>query len=566
MNKKLKEIIYCGTSKEMSLADRRNLRLVNSFILLSSVLAFLIFSVELVLAIWSRASLALGAILLIFLPSLYLNYARKYKIARFYFFFWTSSLIFFAALLGIYEGRSTGTENLLIAVAVATLVLFSGKWKLPLFVLIVLELFTVHYVRYLAFDQSHFSDYPLTVMNYIVVFVAIYFFYDRYQKEHSKSHTKTVELNKQLSIEKENVSRTQKILYSMIDHLPLIICMIDREGRFLSMNRLFARDYGFEVRDMVGKNYQEVMPKYFVEQQGVYIERCLSGEKVKFDEKFELPFQKPVNAYGSCIPIHNKKGEVVATTFFAANVNEMKDKEHQLEVLNETKNKLFSIIAHDLRSPINLINGLVFMNKDEEVTENERIEHADRVDRALKNLTGMLENLLMWARHQLEGHEDTLDYYNLKHLVNEEISLYDEMLEAKKIRVSVDIPDDQQVYTSESALRMIVRNIYTNAVKFSDEQGIIEVYSEVEDDHVELVIHDSGVGMSEEWIRAIEAGKFIKSQTGTEGEKGAGIGLHLALQLLDEVGGSYRLESGEGKGTIFKIRLASVYKPERVYA
>jgi PAS domain S-box-containing protein len=404
------------------------------------------------------------------------------------------------------------------------------------------------------------------VLNYVVVFVAIYFFYDRYQKESSKTHEKAVRLNEQLSLEKEKVSQAQKILYSMIDHLPLIICMIDREGRFLSMNRLFARDYGFEVGDMIGRHYKEVMPRYFVDNQGKHIEKCLRGEEVNFDEIFELPFQQPVNGYGSCIPIYDHNGHVAATTFFAANVDEMKDKEHQLQVLNETKNKLFSIIAHDLRSPINLINGLVFMNKDEDVTEQERLEHTDRVDRTLKNLTVMLENLLMWARNQIEGHDDTLDYYNLKHLVEEELSLYDEMLESKKITLSLNIPDQQQVYTSESALRMIVRNIYTNALKFSNTKGQINVSTEVKGDEVLLTISDNGVGMSEELIEAIRSHKLIRSQSGTDGEQGAGIGLHLGLQLLHDVGGSYELESKEGKGTRFTLRLCSTYRPAKVYA
>lgn len=226
-----------------------------------------------------------------------------------------------------------------------------------------------------------------------------------------------------------------------------------------------------------------------------------------------------------------------------------------LEADNKTKNKLLSIISHDLRTPLVNTKGVLNLVNQGMVPP----EEADRLLQLLETqylgTTSLLDNLLFWIKGQMDGKPDDKVKVGLHQLVKVLEEEHRMPLLKKKIELRNLIDKELAIVTEKEMIRIVCRNLISNAIKFSNENGIIEVSSRIGDDHfLYMSVKDNGIGMSKETIDKVNAKQYYNT-TGTSYEKGSGFGLMLCRDLLNKAGGDLIIESEPGVGSTFTIKM-----------
>jgi signal transduction histidine kinase len=233
---------------------------------------------------------------------------------------------------------------------------------------------------------------------------------------------------------------------------------------------------------------------------------------------------------------------------------EVRTQTEQLSQLNTTKDKLLSIIGHDLRSPINGLRGLIELASKGALTQEEFQEYSVKVKQNLDYLSDDLDNLLVWARSQLGSMSTLSQNIPLAKAVAYKVSLFEAIARSKSIALEADVADDVQVYADPNHLSIILRNLISNAIKFSSAGGTITIKGITKDDKVLMSVTDRGVGMSAEDVRLVTEGKDF-TRPGTGQEKGIGLGLVLVKEFVTKNNGRIVVESELKKGTTFIVEL-----------
>jgi len=232
----------------------------------------------------------------------------------------------------------------------------------------------------------------------------------------------------------------------------------------------------------------------------------------------------------------------------------------QLEVLNATKDKLFSVIAHDLKNPFNIIIGFSDYLLDEFETKS-RGQIRTSLERIYESSVAaheLLKNLLEWSRDQIGGINFTPANVELRSMVEENILLLENTYRSKKIQMNHTIDEHLKVFVDANMINTVFRNILSNAIKFTETGGRIEIsVSKNTEKLTEIVVADSGVGISQENLDKLFRLDASFSTKGTANEKGTGLGLILCKDFVEKNGGAISVESELGKGAIFKIKLPS---------
>lgn len=228
----------------------------------------------------------------------------------------------------------------------------------------------------------------------------------------------------------------------------------------------------------------------------------------------------------------------------------------QLEQLNATRDKFFGIIAHDIRSPIVALDGvgeqMEYYLKKEDTKKLERL--AGRVDVTAKRLNGLLDNLLSWALLQqgvIPFHPKSI---NVKNIGEQTFEMFEQNAKAKNISLKLMVDPQQKVFADEAALNTILRNLISNAIKFTPSGGTVSLGTETKEDKIFIKINDTGTGISAEKLTKL----FVlekQSETGTFGEKGTGLGLTLVKELVELNNGSIDVASVLEQGSSFLVGL-----------
>jgi len=239
---------------------------------------------------------------------------------------------------------------------------------------------------------------------------------------------------------------------------------------------------------------------------------------------------------------------------------ELLEVNRELRKLNATKDKFFSIIAHDIKNPFNTILGfseLLFLRYDN-LTEEKRKKYIETIYQASSQLYKLLENLLQWSRSQLGFIEVHKEPISLKELVDNIVIIFKDQYEKKNNKIVIEIPSDLYVYADINLLNTVLRNLISNAIKFT-ENGKIEIRANISDDKkVMISIKDSGIGIPNEKLKNLFDLASVKSIPGTRGEIGTGLGLILCKEFIEKMNGSIEVYSEEGKGTNFIVILPSI--------
>lgn len=239
----------------------------------------------------------------------------------------------------------------------------------------------------------------------------------------------------------------------------------------------------------------------------------------------------------------------------------MVKKAEELEEANETKNKLLSIVAHDLRSPLASIQNYLEMLNELELTADEKRNMEQELLEKTKNTGQMLSNLLLWTSNQMEGVSVKLEELRPAETLKPIITIQGAIAAEKCIELRNNIDFDALIIADANMLQLVVRNLINNAIKFTSPGGEITITSELHDNRWHIMVTDTGVGINDNRKATIFS---IKSHStyGTRNEKGTGLGLLLCKEFTELQHGEIGFESSEGSGTTFYISMPASHLPE----
>jgi len=230
--------------------------------------------------------------------------------------------------------------------------------------------------------------------------------------------------------------------------------------------------------------------------------------------------------------------------------------QHKLMRLNQTKDKFFSIVAHDLKSPLVALKTSVYnMRQSMQVVENTQHGNLSVLEEALTNTINLLNNLLFWALSQEDSIEFQPEEFNVAECLEVEVTNAKLIASHKNIALKIDIPKSLQVETDLNMFLFIFRNILSNALKFTPEQGKIFVTTAINSNNISVTISDTGKGMTTEELNSL----FEISEEKFRGKKrtnsGTGLGLLLSKEFAAKMGGTIVAKSEVDNGTVFTISI-----------
>lgn len=347
---------------------------------------------------------------------------------------------------------------------------------------------------------------------------------------------------------------------------------VSDDGIILFCNRRFSQMIGQPMSQIIGKRYVDLLEISDHGKFGIMLREAINGrvkdEITRLDKYGELFYfhismcALPEGMLGkACIIVTDitelKKHQQNLESLVVERTAEINEANLELAELNSTKDKLFSIIAHDLRGPFTSLLGftdLLIENLDK--YDRQKFEQiVMHISSAAKNAYSLLENLLLWARSQNNQMLFTPRTTNLFNVTRDVILSLTSLGSIKNIRMVNKVPEGLKVCADVNMLTAILRNLISNAIKFSNPGGEIEIEALSTADAVEISVKDNGIGMSEAIKDSLFQTISNNTRAGTANEKGTGLGLMICKEFIDKHHGKIWLESEVGKGTKFTFSL-----------
>lgn len=355
------------------------------------------------------------------------------------------------------------------------------------------------------------------------------------------------------------------------------IILTDTELNITDVNRWIENKTGKERLNLAGNSILEVFPEIRERGMEQYLRNAVAGASVILSARFHN-FLISLPVTGSDEPEQMKQtvrisaltenSSVYGLIIHIEDVSErfrneelMRKKNEELQKLSITKDRFFRIISHDLRSPFSAMLGFSQLLRDDKtITSEHARNHISILYSAIKKQFDYLENLLKWVRIQSGGFELVFTDINLSSLVGNVLETAAPLLESKKIEIKTScVPENLIINTDKQALMTILYNLVLNAIKFTAEEGFIELCAFMHDDFVLISVRDTGIGIPEDRLSKLFSIDESVSTPGTNNESGSGLGLLLVKDLLNIMKGSIVVESTPGQGSVFKISL-----PQRI--
>lgn len=356
---------------------------------------------------------------------------------------------------------------------------------------------------------------------------------------------------------------------TFVDYSRDAIRLTDEEGKIIFVNKAHEKLTGYQGKEVIGTYIYDFIFKLLPNESRT--KETYDKLKDKFIKRIKNKFNAPSNTPFS-INIENKSGETIHIQESAFKINtsrgvrfgaiirditQLKKQEEELRELNATKDKLFSIIAHDLRNPFNSILGfseLALKNiKNRNYDDLER--YCETVYQSARHSFDLLNNLLHWSRVQRGKMDFNPETLYMASLLDKITELTKANLEEKNIGLSTAVEPDLAVYADRFMLETILRNLLSNAIKFTHSQGKITIKAYQQGTQTVISVQDTGVGMPQETADKLFNIESTFSTPGTQKEKGTGLGLILCKEFVEQHGGKIRAESKVDQGSTFSFTI-----------
>ena len=240
-----------------------------------------------------------------------------------------------------------------------------------------------------------------------------------------------------------------------------------------------------------------------------------------------------------------------------ANQNvQISNQKNELQTLNNVKDRLFSIISHDLRNPLVSLRSYFSLADNPNLTDEKKLAYKNQTLSAVTQTTSLLDNLLVWANMQIKETKPQIKIVNVEEAILDAADNVNAQAIQKQITIQKDI-EATNALGDENIITIAVRNLLTNAIKYSNENSKVSIHTAQNEKDILINISDEGVGISEEKIQQLLSNE-TETTTGTAGEKGTGLGIFLVKELLQKINAELLIKSTVGVGSVFTIKLPAV--------
>lgn len=404
------------------------------------------------------------------------------------------------------------------------------------------------------------------------------FTYDELLEEYKSSQLRISELQKIIKeIEGKKDLKVGRLIFDeavskFVNLLPQIIYQSDTDGNFLFLNKFALKSFGYTEEDFKkGMNIRQVLYNKddFVEYKEGF-EGSLKTAELK-GIPFTLKKKGGTLFYGlifsTALIIEDNYPIIFGTVLDHSEYQEIYNKlvstQMELQELNVAKDKLFSIIAHDLKNPFNAISGFseLILSGINEYTIEQIESYIKIIHKSSANGYYLLENLLDWTRSQTGILKIRKENFELSRLVRENKEFYNEKALIKGIELSFDCDESFIVNADKNMVSTVLRNLVTNALKFTNQGGIVKILaneyktSGLEKRYVTITVKDTGIGIRKAVLDKLFSLYESHSTTGTDFEQGTGLGLILCKDFVEKNGGKIWAESVYDKGSSFHFTL-----------
>lgn len=284
-----------------------------------------------------------------------------------------------------------------------------------------------------------------------------------------------------------------------------------------------------------------------LEKERLSLEREKEKKNLIEEQKQEL--QQQVKGKTADLQLKN--------TMLEETIEQLKKSETKLSQLNQVKDKLFSVVSHDLRNPLATMQSFLKLITEhhEKMSDEERKKLFDEAQQSLDYLNELLYNLLQWSRSQMNLLQFRQDKLNIRTIVEGAVKLLQLHAHIKGVTIRASVEEGLTAYADKDMTEFIIRNLLSNAIKFSHRNSSIEIKGMKENGVVKIQVADSGIGMSESKIKKLLDTHTTITRRGTEKEKGTGIGLLVSKEFIEKNGGRLQIQSETGKGSAFSFCL-----------
>jgi signal transduction histidine kinase len=230
---------------------------------------------------------------------------------------------------------------------------------------------------------------------------------------------------------------------------------------------------------------------------------------------------------------------------------------NELHKLNHTKNKIFSVMAHDLRTPLNSIQGFSYLliEGGSSISEKDSKTYIRQINDSTKKINALLEDILAWGRLQSGQINFNPKKQKISTLIQEVVDLLSGNAALKSIAVNVSIDDSLELMMDKNMILTVVRNLVSNAIKFTNKNGNIFIKTTVQQSKLYVAIMDTGIGMNESRLENLFASQFMESKNGTMNESGSGLGLVVCQEYVNLHKGKIWAKSKLGEGSVFTFTI-----------
>jgi PAS domain S-box-containing protein len=383
--------------------------------------------------------------------------------------------------------------------------------------------------------------------------------------EHEKPEKKLCSVNlvdlTHYKMQEELIKENQIRFENMANSAPVMIWIADVDGLFSFLNKVWVDFTGKEMGDHLGMNWlknvhPEDLERLLYQYQNAFSSKTLFSCEFRFKRKDDIYRWIMMNG----TPRFSRTGIFMGFIGSCSDISEQKESEEkirkinlELAEINAMKDKFFSIIAHDLRSPLSgLMQILFIIEEDFDSLENdEKQEMITEVANTSKRTYELMENLLEWSSIQTGAIPFNPQKIKLLTLLDNLRELYNHNLINKGITLKINVDPEASVFADKKMTETILRNLVSNAIKFTRNNGTVSISTNQGDDIVVVEVTDTGVGINEERLSELFRVDQFQSTPGTAKERGTGLGLVLCKELVEKQNGEIWVESKENEGTTF---------------
>ncbi|MDA3891696.1 MAG: PAS domain S-box protein [Salinivirgaceae bacterium] len=334
-----------------------------------------------------------------------------------------------------------------------------------------------------------------------------------------------------------------------------VVCMLDNKGNIIDINHAGEKLYGYTKEEFLKMNVSQLRHP---------VDEVVSKQyfkKLENDGAYDLYEGRILTKSGQTkwIQVNStafyKDGIKAGSQDIIRDISEQKIREEELKASNATKTKLFSILSHDLRNPFSAISGFseLIIGKAKKKDWNNVEEFANMIYQSSSQTEKLLSNLLEWSRTQTGSIKCNPETRNLMNLVKGELKNVGTLASQKHVSIESQIKPEQEIFAYINMISTVIRNLITNAIKFTPENGKITVTVRDEINKITISINDNGIGIAKNELAQLFNANFGLSSEGTEHEKGTGLGLLICKEFIDKHQGNIWVESEMGKGSTFNF-------------